>query len=133
MQLKLNYKKGFTLIEILLVIVSIAILAAIVLVAINPNKQLAQVRNTQRQVDINTINKALEQILIDTGIYPEGITDNYQEVCATGSKSLEIPLTDNPGVDCTGKIDLRILIPTYIALMPRDPQSKVKDQVQDII
>ncbi len=115
--------KGFTLLEILLVIAVIGILAAIVLIAINPNKQLAQARNAERRVDLNTLNKSLEQILIDTGSYPAGITDSYQEVCATENKSISTPLTDAPSVDCTGKLDLRSLIPTYIAAIPRDPQS----------
>ncbi|MGA1047665.1 MAG: prepilin-type N-terminal cleavage/methylation domain-containing protein, partial [Minisyncoccia bacterium] len=54
-------KKAFTLLEILLVIAAIGILAAIVLIAINPTRQIAQVRNAQRRSDINTIYKALEQ------------------------------------------------------------------------
>jgi prepilin-type N-terminal cleavage/methylation domain-containing protein len=123
MKIKIRKKRGFTLLEILLVIAAIGVLAAIVLIAINPNKQIAQARNAQRRVDLNTLNKSLEQILIDTGTYPTGITSSYQEVCATGRKSSTDLLTDAPSVDCTGKLDLRTLIPTYIASMPRDPQS----------
>jgi type II secretion system protein G len=107
--------KGFTLLEILLVIAAIGILAAIVLVAINPNRQLAQARNAQRRSDINTIYKALEQYLIDNGSYPNSVNSNYKDICKTGTEQV------GGATDCSGKADLRVLVPTYIAAMPSDP------------
>jgi prepilin-type N-terminal cleavage/methylation domain-containing protein len=47
--------KGFTLLEILLTITLIGILATITLIAINPNRQLGQSRDLNRQKDIADI------------------------------------------------------------------------------
>ena len=97
--------KGFTLLEIILVIAAIGILAAIVLVAINPNRQIAQARNAQRRSDVNTIYKALEQYLIDNQDYPAGIDNTPRDICGT----------------TTGCVNLGVLIPDYIAAIPTDP------------
>lgn len=103
--------KGFTLLEILLVIAAIGILAAIVIVAINPQRQLALTRNAERESGMRTIEQSLEQFLIDQGSYPVGVNNVYQEVCATDA------------VDCTGLLDLSVLTPNYMARIPVDPQS----------
>ena len=110
-------KKGFTLLEILLVIAAIGILAAIVLVAINPNRQLALVRDATRSSDVNNIKKALEQYSIDNGgQYPESIpTGSYKDICQTGANSVDQGTVES---NC---VDLRLLVPTYIASIPTDP------------
>lgn len=102
---------GFTLIEILLVVAAIAVLAGIVIVAINPTKTLAQMRNAERQSEINTIYKAVSQYLITnpTGLTDLGITSDVQDICAPGESD-----------DC---LSLDSLTPYYLAEIPTDPQA----------
>jgi prepilin-type N-terminal cleavage/methylation domain-containing protein len=98
-------KKGFTLLEILLVIAAIGVLAAIVIVAINPQRQLEQVTEAETISGAEAIHSALEQYLIDNGSYPAGVSGNYQDICAPGG-----------GSDC---VDLEgALVPTYLSDIP---------------
>lgn len=104
-------RRGFTLIELLLVIGIIAILASIVIVAINPTKQLGDARNAQRRSDVNTILNAVYQYAIDNnGATPASITTSSQEICVTGG-------------DPTSCISLDVLTGSYLVSLPADPQA----------
>lgn len=109
----MKFKKGFTLIEVLLVVAIIAILAGVVIIAINPSKQLADTRNAQRRSDVTTILNATYQYAVDNGgAMPATITVTPTAVCATGGT-------------CTGLIDLTVLTTNekFIAILPKDPSS----------
>ena len=111
-------QKGFTLLEILLVIAAIGILAAIVLVAINPTKQIESARSAQRRSDINSITKAIQQYSIDNnGQYPTGIEVGAKVICNTGSQKSTDTLS--PTTLCDNKANLSVLVPTYIASIPQ--------------
>ena len=105
--------RGFTLIEILLVIAILAILAGIVIVAVNPFKQLADARNAQRRADATTILNGVYQYTVDnSGTLPATITTTPTAVCTTGGT-------------CTGLIDLAVLsnAEKYLTSLPKDPSS----------
>jgi type IV pilus assembly protein PilA len=111
--LKKNAQSGFTLLEVLLVVAIIAILAGIVIIAINPGKNLGDTRNSQRSADVNTILNGVYQYSLDNnGTLPAGITVTSTEVCATGA-----PV-------CTSLVDLTALTTAgkYLVSIPKDPQ-----------
>lgn len=104
---------GFTLIELLLVIGIIAILASVVIIAVNPRKQLGNANDAQRMSDVRTILDAIDQYGVDNnGAFPGNIpTGIAQEICRTGA------------ANCTGLVDLNALVPAYLVSVPTDPQA----------
>lgn len=104
--MNLSRNKGFTLIELLVVIGIIAILAAIVLVAVNPARNFAQARDTQRRNDIYQVLNACHQFAVsNNGTFPPSITSTQADI---GTSSLNLAA---------------VLVPDFIPAIPEDPST----------
>ena len=91
--MKLNMKKAFTLVEMLIVIIIIGILMSALLPRLKGAQERA--RDTARKANLSQISTALEMYFNDNGTYP--------------------------GWDCMSDIRSK-LVPSYMNSIPTDPQ-----------
>lgn len=113
-QNKNSQQKGFTLIEVLVVIGIIAVLATVVLVAVNPSRQFKLARDSQRTSNVNAILNGIHQNMAEhRGTFVcEGSVRVIPDV-PTIVKSDTTPNTPGDIAKC--------LVSDYLSSLPFDP------------
>ncbi len=106
-------QKSFSFIEVLIFLGIIAIVAAIIIVVVNPARSLVQARDSQRWSDVNAILNAVHQRIVDhEGVFAEG---TICDPLPSAEKTIS-------GLDEEDKVDLcNCLVPDYLPTMPHDP------------
>lgn len=119
-------EKGFTLIELILVIAIIIIIAAAIFVALNPAKRLGDANDSRRWSDVNQLLSAVHQYIVDNkGAFPNSASwvagNNYilgtdAAACNAGCAAA--------GVTQAGCLNLSDLTTNnYLGAIPTDPVS----------
>lgn len=109
--------KGFTLIELVIVVVIIAILTLTAVVALNPVKRLQDARNAHRCSNVDSILTAIHEYVVDNnGALPAGITMTEQQLgtCVSGGNSI----CTTAAAAC---LDLSSPLAKYLKSIPVDP------------
>ena len=91
----LSSKKGFTLIELLVVIAIVGVLAATLLVIINPGQRIASARNARVKADLANIGTAANVFSADTGL-GAGCTATYPADFSFTGPGCSSPVTFMP-------------------------------------
>lgn len=126
-----NYKKGFTLIELLIVIGIIGILAAAVIVVLNPAELLAQARDGQRLSDIDSVNSAINLYIasVDSPDLNYGATGAIAVVSVTSAACpFTATCTTDTGTGTDGSGWVRVVLDNVaggspLPVLPTDPSN----------
>jgi prepilin-type N-terminal cleavage/methylation domain-containing protein len=127
-------KKGFTLLELLIVIGILAILSTTMILVINPAELLKKARDSQRMSDLSTVKTAIAYYLTNASTISMGSTVTAYSSIGTltgGCPQFTTPsATTSQAVDGTGWIPISFSGLTGgspIGGLPADPNTTVMD------
>lgn len=125
---KFVQSKGFTLVELIIVIVVLAILAALTMNLLRPAQQLENQRNAQRRADLISILNAIKQYSFDNnGSLPSTIM--LASDCVNPGMGILAPIckTGVANLTCVvnSSINLQVLTDNskYLVSIPIDPKN----------
>lgn len=114
-----NSAQGFTLVELLVVIAIVAILAAVVILIINPLELLARGRDTVRISDLENIQKAITTALADsTGAPAATLCFGLTAPCSGLSTDVSAKKNDGTG---WAKVNFAGAATLTVSTLPQDP------------
>jgi len=122
-------KKGFTLLELLIVIGILAILSTTVILVINPAQLLKKARDSQRISDLNTMKTAIAYYITETESPSIGVTtQTFSDVVTVTCDSLAAATTTALTTDGAGWIPINFNAMTGgspIGSLPKDPNPTI--------
>jgi prepilin-type N-terminal cleavage/methylation domain-containing protein len=114
---KFKLGSGFTLIELLLVMAILGILSTVLLVAVNPVRQMGKARDSQRESHLYVINSAiLEYVQEHGGDLPAHGTTPFPTTSTCIGKA--ISCFDLGAAGAEGDT----IVPVYLREIPKDPR-----------
>jgi prepilin-type N-terminal cleavage/methylation domain-containing protein len=122
-------RKGFTLIELIVVIITITIIASVIFFAVNPAKRIGDAKNAVRDQNALELKKGIERLIADSLTVPNTLSTmtngTYMLVTTGGSTAGQCSCTSlNQNID---RIDLAGLLSSYVPNLPVDDSASGND------
>ena len=114
-------KKGFTIIELLIVMAILGVLGVSVILVLNPLQQVKKANDARRKSDLKYITNLLNLYYNDNGRYPAAGT------CALGTAGFVYSIAGGACGGTGGTSWISALVPKYAATLPIDPVNNTAD------